>query len=76
MYGGTQQISERMARLLGDCVHLGCPVSKIVTGDQNVLVTDSGGTEYKVMIINITVLFDFILYLSYIFTTYRSVHFT
>ncbi|XP_041370948.1 amine oxidase [flavin-containing] A-like [Gigantopelta aegis] len=47
LYGGAQQLSERMAMLLGDRVHLSCPVKTIVARDHDVFVGDSRGKEYK-----------------------------
>ena len=52
MLGGTQQISEGMARLLGDAVHLNRAVISVTETDSGVIVTDCNNTKYRVSFYN------------------------
>ncbi|XP_041352694.1 amine oxidase [flavin-containing] B-like [Gigantopelta aegis] len=47
MFGGAQQMSEGMARLLGDTVHLNSAVVNVTETETGVIVTDCNNTKYQ-----------------------------
>ena len=50
MIGGTQQMSEGMARLLGDAVHLNSAVISVKETKSGVIVTDCNSKQYQVCV--------------------------